>query len=313
MQDADAPQSGAPAAPASNSPSAVSQEPRRRRSSLSVLQDAAQREHQATVASRRHSSAVKRSSLAVVAVNEESRAKEAAAARPLSLSALEVSLDDSTVSPEPATSGYLIKQGRLWRSWKKRFFILDGLNLRYFVGGMNYRRSPDAPTDSRPFEVPDGRGGWTRGVTPKGATITVTGWGWVQAGRGRRSARLLTRGVPRQLLLGGDESELQRWAEALQAALVGGGGGDAGQAQGRQALGAAGGGGREGGGGSSRGGGGGARGGGGGGGGGRSEEHTSELQSQSTISYAVFCLKKKIPLATCVSRVDVQSTQKYCK
>ena len=26
----------------------------------------------------------------------------------------------------------------------------------------------------------------------------------------------------------------------------------------------------------------------------RSEEHTSELQSQSTISYAVFCLKKKI-------------------
>ena len=27
----------------------------------------------------------------------------------------------------------------------------------------------------------------------------------------------------------------------------------------------------------------------------RSEEHTSELQSQSTISYAVFCLKKKKP------------------
>ena len=26
----------------------------------------------------------------------------------------------------------------------------------------------------------------------------------------------------------------------------------------------------------------------------RSEEHTSELQSQSTISYAAFCLKKKI-------------------
>ena len=26
----------------------------------------------------------------------------------------------------------------------------------------------------------------------------------------------------------------------------------------------------------------------------RSEEHTSELQSQSTISYAVFCLTKKI-------------------
>ena len=26
---------------------------------------------------------------------------------------------------------------------------------------------------------------------------------------------------------------------------------------------------------------------------GRSEEHTSELQSRETISYAVFCLKKK--------------------
>jgi len=26
---------------------------------------------------------------------------------------------------------------------------------------------------------------------------------------------------------------------------------------------------------------------------GRSEEHTSELQSQTSISYAVFCLKKK--------------------
>src|SRR6187200_3579573 len=28
----------------------------------------------------------------------------------------------------------------------------------------------------------------------------------------------------------------------------------------------------------------------------RSEEHTSELQSPDTISYAVFCLKKKKPL-----------------
>ena len=32
-----------------------------------------------------------------------------------------------------------------------------------------------------------------------------------------------------------------------------------------------------------------------------SEEHTSELQSQSTISYAVFCLKKKtnLPIWCC--------------
>src|SRR3546814_6820222 len=31
---------------------------------------------------------------------------------------------------------------------------------------------------------------------------------------------------------------------------------------------------------------------------GRSEEHTSALQSLMRISYAVFCLKKQIPLAT---------------
>src|SRR3546814_5237621 len=31
---------------------------------------------------------------------------------------------------------------------------------------------------------------------------------------------------------------------------------------------------------------------------GRSEEHTSELQSLMRISYAVFCLKKKIPTIT---------------
>src|SRR3546814_3590884 len=36
----------------------------------------------------------------------------------------------------------------------------------------------------------------------------------------------------------------------------------------------------------------------GGGDGGRSEEHTSELQSLMRISYAVFCLKKKITVNT---------------
>src|SRR5881409_1117814 len=44
----------------------------------------------------------------------------------------------------------------------------------------------------------------------------------------------------------------------------------------------------------------------------RSEEHTSELQSQSHISYAVFCLKKKIQKRkverTAVARVREQST-----
>src|SRR5881296_2894442 len=37
----------------------------------------------------------------------------------------------------------------------------------------------------------------------------------------------------------------------------------------------------------------------------RSEEHTSELQSHSNISYAVFCLKKKTPhtIPTCVGAV----------
>ena len=31
----------------------------------------------------------------------------------------------------------------------------------------------------------------------------------------------------------------------------------------------------------------------------RSEEHTSELQSHYSISYAVFCLKKTIPISIC--------------
>src|SRR5213593_1049609 len=37
----------------------------------------------------------------------------------------------------------------------------------------------------------------------------------------------------------------------------------------------------------------------------RSEEHTSELQSQLTISYAVFCLKKKIEDEACMRRPAV--------
>ena len=36
---------------------------------------------------------------------------------------------------------------------------------------------------------------------------------------------------------------------------------------------------------------------------GRSEEHTSELQSHSFISYAVFCLKKKITFLYLLSRL----------
>src|SRR3546814_1317093 len=36
----------------------------------------------------------------------------------------------------------------------------------------------------------------------------------------------------------------------------------------------------------------------------RSEEHTSELQSLMRISYAVFCLKKKIPIYTFI-KIDI--------
>src|SRR5213082_3741141 len=36
----------------------------------------------------------------------------------------------------------------------------------------------------------------------------------------------------------------------------------------------------------------------------RSEEHTSELQSPDTISYAVFCLKKKKKIRHTVRRTD---------
>src|SRR3546814_1934269 len=41
----------------------------------------------------------------------------------------------------------------------------------------------------------------------------------------------------------------------------------------------------------------------------RSEEHTSELQSLMRISYAVFCLKKKIALRTPPHRTEPQLTE----
>src|SRR3546814_8033047 len=37
----------------------------------------------------------------------------------------------------------------------------------------------------------------------------------------------------------------------------------------------------------------------------RSEEHTSELQSLMRISYAVFCLKKKQPNYSSISKTDI--------
>src|SRR5213082_1758174 len=45
----------------------------------------------------------------------------------------------------------------------------------------------------------------------------------------------------------------------------------------------------------------------------RSEEHTSELPSPDTISYAVFCLKKKItiPYRTILGHTHSTATTKY--
>src|ERR1051326_8237575 len=43
----------------------------------------------------------------------------------------------------------------------------------------------------------------------------------------------------------------------------------------------------------------------------RSEEHTSELQSHSFISYAVFCLKKKKPLPAFAADALVVDVTKY--
>src|SRR3546814_10346502 len=43
---------------------------------------------------------------------------------------------------------------------------------------------------------------------------------------------------------------------------------------------------------------------------GRSEEHTSELQSLMRISYAVFCLKKKITKHTYETRANVDETSR---
>src|SRR3546814_1745603 len=41
----------------------------------------------------------------------------------------------------------------------------------------------------------------------------------------------------------------------------------------------------------------------------RSEEHTSELQSLMRISYAVFCLKKKLKPVTCPSDQPLHTTR----
>src|SRR5881409_4142856 len=45
----------------------------------------------------------------------------------------------------------------------------------------------------------------------------------------------------------------------------------------------------------------------------RSEEHTSELQSQSHISYAVFCLKKKKKNKNTNLSIKLNINNKYCK
>src|SRR3546814_2320680 len=43
----------------------------------------------------------------------------------------------------------------------------------------------------------------------------------------------------------------------------------------------------------------------------RSEEHTSELQSLMRISYAVFCLKKKIKQHYTVIKIQSEHTNEY--
>src|SRR3546814_5750633 len=43
----------------------------------------------------------------------------------------------------------------------------------------------------------------------------------------------------------------------------------------------------------------------------RSEEHTSELQSLMRISYAVFCLKKKIKQKTIMKHITNKAKQNY--
>src|SRR3546814_6347705 len=43
----------------------------------------------------------------------------------------------------------------------------------------------------------------------------------------------------------------------------------------------------------------------------RSEEHTSELQSLMSISYAVFCLQKNTPKRIRLSQVQYQKNQHY--
>mmetsp|Transcript_45722 Transcript_45722/g.75666 ORF Transcript_45722/g.75666 Transcript_45722/m.75666 type:complete len:458 (+) Transcript_45722:169-1542(+) len=92
---------------------------------------------------------------------------------------------------------FLWKQGHIRRNWKRRFFQLDGTQIRYFS---------DAQTDSATDK---------QGIGEKG-TITLTGWR-IQADRSRS---LLLQGKPKNLLIqADDEATLEGWKAALTAAL----------------------------------------------------------------------------------------------
>lgn len=96
-----------------------------------------------------------------------------------------------------AHSGYLVKQGHLLKSWKRRFFVLQAKNVFYYESARE-----------------DISG--VSGVDLKGA-ITLTGW--------RESAErprcLELSGMPKALLVQADDDEaLEAWRRALAAALA---------------------------------------------------------------------------------------------
>ena len=100
-------------------------------------------------------------------------------------------------------AGFLVKQGHLAKTWRRRFFVLQGTNLEYFA---------DADVSEA-----DQITNFTRGVNLKGS-ITVRSFAFEEGGTPQRR-RLLVRGSPKDLLLEGTEDELTSWCRAMRHAM----------------------------------------------------------------------------------------------
>ena len=109
----------------------------------------------------------------------------------------------SVMSSPVLRTGYLVKQGHFAKTWKRRYFLLQGTTLQYFV---------EADTCGG-----EKVSNYTRGIDLKG-TVTVASFAFEDGGSAQRR-RLLVRGRPKDLLLEGTEEELTAWCASMRQAL----------------------------------------------------------------------------------------------